>query len=60
MTLAVSEGFDADELYQEIKRTFSFESLERIEWLQLIQFLVHGGSTLQAYDEYQKIEKTKK
>lgn len=56
MTLAVSEGFDQKEVYQQIKKTFCFSSISEDEWLQILNFLVYGSQSLQAYDEYQKVE----
>ena len=56
MTLAVSEGFNPNEVYQQIKNTFCYSSISEDEWLQILNFLVHGSQSLQAYDEYQKVE----
>ena len=56
MTLAVSEGFDQKELYQQIIKTFCYSSITEDEWLQILNFLVYGSQSLQAYDEYQKVE----
>ncbi len=56
MTLAVSDGFDADEIYREVKSTFCFESITKEEFGTLLQFLVTGGTSLTAYDEFRKLE----
>lgn len=56
MTLAVSEGFDQKVVYLQIKKTFCYSSISDDEWLQILNFLVHGSQSLQAYDEYQKVE----
>ena len=56
MSLAVSEGFDAEECYKEVTRTFSYSSLTRDEWRRVLSFLVHGSDSLHAYDEYKKVE----
>ena len=56
MTLAVSEGFYPDALYQEITQTFSYDSLSPSEWDWILNFLVSGGEALYAYDEYKKVE----
>lgn len=56
MTLAVSEGFYPDEIFDEISNTFCYASISREEWLQILQYLVSGSDSLQAYDEYKKIE----
>jgi ATP-dependent Lhr-like helicase len=56
MTLAVSEGFNAEDLYTQIKNTYCYASIEPIEWQKVLNFLVYGSDSLQAYDEYKKVE----
>ncbi len=58
VTLAVSEGFDAQQIYHEVKTTFSFQSMSPEEWQQVLEFTVSGGS-LEAYQEYQKLGRDK-
>jgi len=55
MTLAVSEGFFTDTLYNEIIQTHAFESLTREEWQWMLSFLTTGGSGLQQYDDFHKV-----
>jgi ATP-dependent helicase Lhr and Lhr-like helicase len=55
ITLAVSEGFDADEILEEVRTTFSFQSITDDEWQWLLSFITTGGDSLQAYDEYRKV-----
>ncbi len=55
LTLAVSDGFDADEIYHEITGTFSYASVSRDEWIWILNFLTTGGDSLRAYDEYRKV-----
>ncbi|MEL6720865.1 MAG: DEAD/DEAH box helicase, partial [Bacteroidota bacterium] len=55
VTLAVSEGFDANEIYEEVKGTFSFNSISKEEWQWCLNFITTGGSTLEAYDEHHKV-----
>ncbi len=55
MTLAVSEGFVAATIFDEIKSTFSYKDISEDEWLQVLNFLRYGGKTLAAYDDYHKI-----
>jgi ATP-dependent Lhr-like helicase len=56
VTLAVSDGFRADELFHEVKTTFAFADLSRNEFNQLLDFITNGGKTLAAYDEFLKVE----
>jgi ATP-dependent helicase Lhr and Lhr-like helicase len=55
VTLAVSDGFDADDTLAEIRGTFSFASVTDDEWIWILNFLTNGGDSLQAYDEYRKV-----
>lgn len=55
-TLAISEGFEPDQLFSEVQSTFCFRDITKDEWVQVLQFLVHGGTALQQYDEYKKVE----
>jgi len=56
VTLAVSDGFKADELFSEVKTTHAFADLARKEFNQLLDFIVNGGKTLAQYDEFLKVE----
>lgn len=55
VTLAVGDGFNADEVLKELKGTFSYASLEADEWNWLIQFITTGGAALTAYNEFRKV-----
>ncbi|WP_333820693.1 ligase-associated DNA damage response DEXH box helicase [Ohtaekwangia sp.] len=55
ITLAISEGFEAEKLYEEITGTFSFASVTHDEWIWMLNFITTGGDSLQAYDEYRKV-----
>jgi len=56
VTLAVSDGFRADQLFEEVKTTFAFADLRRDEFNKLLEFITTGGSTLSQYDEFLKVE----
>ncbi len=56
VTLAVSDGFRAGELYSEVKSTFAFADLRESEFGALLDFITTGGSTLSQYDEFLKVE----
>jgi ATP-dependent Lhr-like helicase len=55
VTLAVSEGFNAAEIYEEIKTTHAFGSVTQDEFEEVLQFIVTGGPSLHAYDDYHKV-----
>ncbi|MDB5149439.1 MAG: ligase-associated damage response box helicase, partial [Mucilaginibacter sp.] len=56
VTLAVSDGFRAEELFDEVKTTYAFADLSRNEFGQLLDFITSGGKTLAQYDEFLKVE----
>ncbi|MEO6851107.1 MAG: DEAD/DEAH box helicase, partial [Mucilaginibacter sp.] len=56
VTLAVSDGFRANELYKEVISTYAFADLTRKEFNELLDFVTHGGSVLAQYDEFLKVE----
>ena len=55
-TLAVSDGFDENVIFEEVKRTFCFQALTEDIWDWLLNFLVKGSQSLESYDEYKKVE----
>lgn len=56
VTLAVSDGFRADEVFGQLKATFAYADLTRREFQELLDFITHGGKTLSRYDEFLKVE----
>ncbi len=55
VTLAVSDGFEPACTFEEVKTTYSYNSLTDDEWYWVLQFIHTGGEALNAYDEYQKV-----
>jgi ATP-dependent helicase Lhr and Lhr-like helicase len=55
-TLAISDGFAAEEMLQEIRTTYCYKEITDDEWQQILHHLVAGGNALQQYDEYKKVE----
>ena len=55
MTLATSEGFSAPVIYDEIRKTHCYSSIEEKDWQDVLYFLVNGSQSLSAYDEYRKL-----
>lgn len=56
ITLAVSDGFNPNEILEEVRSTFSYHSISAEEWAWLLSFITTGGASLEAYDEYKKVE----
>ena len=55
-TLAISEGFNAEQLYAELTATYCYRELDKGTWHELISFMTTGGHALQQYDDYKKTE----
>jgi len=55
ITLAVSEGFVPDEIFNEVKSTHCFASITPEEFHQCLLLITQGGKTLDAYDEFHKV-----
>ncbi|MEL6811357.1 MAG: ligase-associated DNA damage response DEXH box helicase [Bacteroidota bacterium] len=55
-TLAVSDGFYPDEIFPEVVSTFCYQSMTREQYQWILNFLTRGSQSLQAYDEYKKVE----
>jgi ATP-dependent Lhr-like helicase len=55
-TLAISDGFIPSEILNEIRTTFCYRYLTEEEWHRILHFITEGGSALQQYDEFRKIE----
>lgn len=56
VTLAVSEGFEPDEIFEEVKQTFAYQTLQPKEWEWILKFIKDGGKSLSRYDEFNKVE----
>jgi ATP-dependent Lhr-like helicase len=56
VTLAVSEGFYPEDILQEVRKTYSYSSISDEEWVWALNFITRGGDSLNAYDEFKKVE----
>ena len=57
VTLAVGDGFDDKQIYEEVKKTHAFKLLLKEEWDWIMQFITSGGDSLTAYQEFNKVHK---
>ncbi len=57
VTIAIGGGFDADELLEEVRSSRAYESLTDLEWQWVLDFVVHGGSSLTAYPDFHRVER---
>jgi len=55
-TLAISDGFIPEEIFAEIRQTYCYRHTTEDEWRQLLHHITEGGTALQQYDEYKKVE----
>lgn len=54
-TLAISEGFNSEQIFEEVKSTFCFQDLNEDNWQWALDFITTGGSSLENYSDYQKV-----
>jgi ATP-dependent Lhr-like helicase len=57
VTLAVGDGFRQEELYEEIKATYAYHTIQKNEWEWLMGYITTGSASLYAYDEFKKVER---
>jgi ATP-dependent Lhr-like helicase len=55
-TLAVSDGFFPADIYKEVRSTFCYQAMTPENWQWILNFITQGSQSLQAYDEYKKVE----
>jgi ATP-dependent Lhr-like helicase len=55
-TLAVGDGYKPSEIFPEVKSTYGYKDITQAEWNWCVNFLNTGGNSLQAYDEFKKVE----
>ena len=58
VTLALGDGFDDKKIFAEVKATYAFREILPEEWAWCLQFITTGGSTLGAYEEFQKVSRS--
>jgi ATP-dependent Lhr-like helicase len=55
-TLAISDGFRPDDIFRELQHTYCYSEMTGDEWREILHFITEGGSALQQYDEFRKVE----
>jgi ATP-dependent helicase Lhr and Lhr-like helicase len=55
-TLAIGDGFTPDEIFEEVKNTYCYSEILRAEFDAAVHHITTGGTALQQYDEYKKVE----
>jgi ATP-dependent Lhr-like helicase len=55
-TLAIGEGFQPQDVFDEVKKTYCYSEITWEEFQQALHHITEGGIALQQYDEYKKVE----
>jgi ATP-dependent Lhr-like helicase len=55
VTAALGGGFRAPELLREVRGTHAYQGLSEAEWQWALDFVIHGGASLNAYPEYRRV-----
>lgn len=55
-TIAISDGFYPDEIFEEVKSTYCFAEINKEEFQEILLHITAGGIALNQYDEYKKVE----
>jgi ATP-dependent Lhr-like helicase len=55
VTLSLGEGFEAEEIFNEVRRTWCFSEMTREEWTWVLGFVSGGGTALKAYPEFHRV-----
>ncbi|MEM6981128.1 MAG: helicase-related protein, partial [Planctomycetota bacterium] len=56
VTIAIGGGFDESEMLAEVRTARAFEDLTEQQWQWALDFIVRGGSTLDAYPEFKRVQ----
>lgn len=55
VTCALGGGFRPDDLCAEVRRTHAYRDLDDATWRFALDFVTHGGASLNAYPEYRRV-----
>lgn len=55
VSMALGGGFTADELFDEVRGTYSYRELTRAEFKWALDFVTRGGASLGAYPQYHRV-----
>ncbi len=56
VSMALGGGFRPDELFAEVRQAWSYRELTDDHWEWALAFVRHGGHSLTAYPDYQRVE----
>lgn len=55
VTVALGGGFRSEQLFEEVKRAWSYRDLNQEEWQWALDFVARGGQSLTVYPEYRRV-----
>ncbi|HMK05383.1 MAG TPA: hypothetical protein VK489_14375, partial [Ferruginibacter sp.] len=55
-TLAISDGFIPEVIFEEIRSTHCYKDITEAEWQEILHFITEGGKALKEYDDFKKVE----
>ena len=55
VTLSLGEGFEAEEILNEVRSIWCFSQMTREEWNWVLGFISGGGNALRAYPEFHRV-----
>lgn len=55
VSMALGSGFRPEQLLQEVRSTWAFRDLRDNQWQWALDFVRHGGDSLSAYPDYQRV-----
>ncbi len=56
VSMALGGGFRPEELFVEVRQAWSYRQLDVDQWQWALAFVRHGGHSLTAYPDYQRVE----
>ena len=55
VTLAAGAGFDAPEMWLEVRGTHAYAELNELQWQWTLDFITRGGAALQGYPQFRRV-----
>lgn len=52
---AIGSGFNADEMWHEVRRSHAFRKLDATDYARCLDVIVRGGSALASYPDFQRV-----
>jgi ATP-dependent Lhr-like helicase len=56
VSMALAGGFNANDLFDEVRSTHAYHSLTEEEWAWVLDFITRGGPALVAYPDYRRVD----